>query len=250
MGFENVIGNFPAIEKQHKIDDFEPSLKQKVLNTLAQISIVDKIAAKRAVDIVAKSKVENYLKPHGVYLDIGSGLGHITEEMQKNNEAKDVELLGLEPVWKPLNRVLKRVSSKSEKHENRTFIRATGGNLPLRDNSLDGVSLFFVMHHIPLDGQVMVVNEVKRVLKQDGLLFLVEDTPRNDEEYDRNVIWDKRLNFEGEEDLHNYRSPEKWLEYLKANGFELIEQSDFDDKSPRKNEGVIHHSSFILKRVA
>jgi ubiquinone/menaquinone biosynthesis C-methylase UbiE len=228
-------------------------LKQKILNQLAQISIVDNIAKKRAMDILEKSLIKKYLKPNGTYLDIGSGLGHITEEMIKTGEDKDIQVLGLEPVWKTLNKVLTRVmnQTKDEKGEsgNHTFIRATGGNLPLRDGSLDGASLFFVMHHIPLEGQKSVIEEIKRVLKKDGLLFLVEDTPRNEEEYARNVKWDTRLNFEGPEDLHNYRSPDKWSEYLKANGFELIERSDFDDQSPRKSEGIIHHTSFILKRV-
>jgi ubiquinone/menaquinone biosynthesis C-methylase UbiE len=221
------------------------SLKIKILNMLAEIGFVDEISQRRAIDIVEKSKIREHLKPDGVYLDIGTGFGHIVERIVREEEDKNVKFLALDPAWKPLKKVRKRLAKEAEGRV--SFMKAIGEQLPIKDKSLDGVSLFFVLHHTSLEGQSQIFNEIKRVLKENGLLFLIEDTPGNEQEREGNAKWDRRLNFESKDEKHYYQSNEEWREFFKKNDFELIESAYFEDISPKKNEGIIRHGSYILR---
>jgi ubiquinone/menaquinone biosynthesis C-methylase UbiE len=230
-------------EKGHR---FGPTFFQKILNKLAEIPIADRLGVKRAVTLVEKSQIEKHLKNGGVYLDIGSGLGHIVEEMVKEKGEKKISMLAIEPTWEPLRRVHTRVKKESDNRA--LFAKGEALHLPVKDNSLDGVSIFFVLHHMPQEALEGVFAEVKRVLKEDGKIFLVEDTPKNEDEYARNEKWDRRLNFEGKGEEHYYKSPAEWVEFLTQNGFELVEQVDFSSQSSKKDEGKINHTNFILRK--
>lgn len=73
----------PTVEK--------PSLRTRILNILAEVGLFDKMMQKRAIDTIERSKIMNHLKQGGVYLDIGTGLGHIVERIVKEDENKDIK---------------------------------------------------------------------------------------------------------------------------------------------------------------
>jgi len=221
------------------------SLKEKILHILAEISFADKIAQQRAIDIVGRSKVGEYLKPGGIYLDIGTGFGHIVEQVIQENHYKGIIFLALDPIWRPLRKVQNRLIKKANVHI--LFIKGVGQQLPIKNKSLDGVLLFFVLHHVTPEEGIEILNEIKRVLKDDGLLFLVEDTPENEQERKRNAKWDRRINFESKDKKHNYRNNEEWLEFIKNSGYKLIDQTYFEYSLPKLDKSLIHHWSYILQ---
>lgn len=230
-------------EKPRKWKTWRTRLAQFVTN---RTSIPDNIAIKRAVDLVEQCKTIDYLKQDGLYLDIGTGLGHIVEHVVNEEEGKNVKFLAADPTWKPLNRLKKR--AQKEYSDKVLFMKAQGEHLPVKEKSLDGVTLFFVMHHIAPEDQEQIMSEIDRVLKEDGMLFLTEDAPENEEEKKKNAAWDRRLNFEPKDEAHYYKTNEEWLKFFDDHGYELVENIYFDEESPKKSEGTIRHRSYILKR--
>jgi len=224
-----------------------PRIKQRLAQSVVDTtSIPDKMAIERAVDVVKRSKIRKYLEPDGKYLDIGSGLGHIVEQVVREEDEKNIKYLAVDPTWKPLKRLRKR--TKKEFPDKTLFMKAEGDHLPIAGHSMDGVSLFFVMHHVPTENQQQILDETKRVLKEDGMLFLTEDVPENEEEAERNATWDRRLNFEPKDEPHFYKNDEEWRKFFEQNGFDLLEAAYWEDISKKKNEGVIKHRSYILRK--
>ncbi|MFC1810324.1 class I SAM-dependent methyltransferase [Patescibacteria group bacterium] len=224
-----------------------PSLRQKILQIAADlIAKPDKIAIERSEDLVEQCKIREYLKQDGKYLDVGTGLGHIVEEVVNDEDGKNVTFLALDPIWKPLKRLMKLM--KKGYADKALFMKAEGGHLPVKPHSLDGASLFFVMHHIPPEDQEKIMEEIKLVCKDDATLFLTEDVPENEDEAERNATWDRRMNFEPKGEKHYYKNNQEWLDYFDQHGFELVENIYWDEESPKKKEGLIRHRSYILKR--
>ncbi len=216
-------------------------IKIKILNFLANFKIVDEVFQKRAFDLIENTKIMKYIKNGGVYLDLGAGIGHIAEKI---DEYADVNIIAIDPMWKPIKNVDKRLKNKGS---NVTFLKSGGDKIPIVDNSLDGVALFFVLHHINFDVQEKLLGEIVRVLKKDCYLFLVEDVPASGDDKERILNWDSRHNFEGKNDEHFYRFDDEWQSLVQKSGFEIIENIYFEDISSKKDEGVIPHRCYILK---
>ena len=54
------------------------------------------------------------------------------------------------------------------------FQQAGAENLPVGDNSVDGVFFSYSLHHVPSELYPQVFAEVLRVLKPDGFLYVIE----------------------------------------------------------------------------
>ncbi len=219
------------------------TLKIRFLNVCASLNAVDKILRNRATVLVEQTGIMKYLKKNCVYLDIGTGLGHIAEQIV---EQKDVKLFATEPTWKPLRKLKKRLK---QKNKNVYFMKNGGERVPINSNSIDGVFLYYVLHHIPYDVQKKIINEINRILKMGGMLFLIEDIPSNSEEYERIVRWDSRLNYENANENHYYRNDDDWIEFLKKHALRVVENIYFEDISPKKDEGIIPHRCYVLERI-
>ncbi len=237
-------------ENFYETTSIKPSTRQKILKILIDSpiisSVVDKIGQERAVDLVEKTKIRDHIKKEGKYLDIGTGLGHIIEKVANEEDNKNAKFWAIDPIWKPTKKVQERIKEKGST----LFMAGIGEQLPIKDKSLDGVSLFFVLHHIPPEGQEQIFSEIERVLKDTGLLFLTEDVPENEQEREGNANWDRRLNLEPKTEKHYYKNNQEWLNFLNRKGYELIDESYFEDQSPKKNEGLIRHQSYVLKRIS
>lgn len=197
------------------------------------------------MDLVERLEVADRMVANGAYLDIGSGTGHITVGMALAGERKSARCIGLEPVSKPTGRVKKRIQRRSAVNVN--FARAIGNELPLRENSVDGVSMFFVLHHIPLEIQNLVFDEIQRVMKPGGLFFLWEDTPENDEEYEYHERQDRRLNFEAKSEPHFYRKGDEWDTVFQNRGFELIHKAYFDEPYYKDKSLPVRHTGYVFE---
>jgi len=205
----------------------------------------DQILNRRAAHLVDMLQMGHHMQRDGVYVDIGSGTGHNSVRIAQVSKGLQARFICIEPVTKPTRRVLRRMAKRTDGLLQ--FVRAIGNRLPLSDGHADGVSIFFVLHHIPYDLQLDVLEEVRRVLKPGGLIFLWEDTPENSDEYQANEIWDRRLNFESKHEPHYYRRSDEWQALLESYGFDLVDRVYYEDQSKRRNEGLIRHTGLVCR---
>lgn len=222
----------------------EPNWKIKAMQLVGELGIADKIGRRRAEDIIGHSKIPEHLKAGGVYADIGSSLGQVMEEVMRRAGGKDVKFVGLEPRWKPTGKVRERLKEAGDRA---AFVKGIGEHLPLKDKSLDGAIISFVLHYLPPEFQEKVMTAVKRALKEDGILFLVEDTPETDAERAAYSKWDERLSFGTSPDMH-YKNDREIRAFLAQHGFELIDEAAWAEQSDKKSEGTIRHGSYIARR--
>jgi SAM-dependent methyltransferase len=100
-------------------------------------------------------------------LDFGSGSGRFTPALAMAIGGKAI---GVDPIQKLLD-----LSPRAENVEYRLLPR--DGRIPLDDDSVDVVWISLVLGTITQDADLrMAIAEVERVLKDGGLLFLVENT--------------------------------------------------------------------------
>lgn len=224
-----------------------PTWRTRATNWFFGLKPADQVLRHRAADLIDKLGIADHLKPGGVYVDIGSGTGHIPTQIARTANGLGARFVCIEPVSRPTKRVRRRVQRLTDTHIQ--FVRSLGDRLPVGDATADGVSIFFVLHHIPSPIQLRVLADVRRVLKPGGRLFIWEDTPENAREFAINETWDRRLNFEPRSEPHFYRSGDEWQTLLAQEGFELLQRAYYEDHSRKRNEGTVRHTGFILSRT-
>lgn len=217
-------------------------IKTRFFNAISELPFIDSIFRKRAQIILDKAGLTKHIKENGIYLDTGTGFGHFIDELSTR---KNIRGIGVDPVYKPLRKVKRRLIKKNSPMP---FFNIGGENVPVRDSVVDGAFLFFVLHHIPYDIQKEIILEMKRVLKPEGKLFLMEDVPANSDDWKRIEKWDARVNFEDDDEEHFYRYDNDWKEFLQQQGFTLIENVAFESNSSKKDEGVIPHRCYVLEK--
>jgi ubiquinone/menaquinone biosynthesis C-methylase UbiE len=218
---------------------------------IAETGFYDKHRSqKRAEWFIAETNIKKYLKKGGQYLDIGTGRGHIVErilsDMEKNKKPlKSYACIDLSS--KPARLVQKREGKRKHAEGNNplNFSLASGAHLPFRDQAMDGVSITFALHHMPLEVIDDSINEAKRVIKKDGLIFITEDTVGSEEQREITLRADRLLNFEGIDEVHNYRSIEEWERYFDKRGLEVVDRRGFSSKLPAV--GIVPHHFLVLK---
>jgi SAM-dependent methyltransferase len=100
-------------------------------------------------------------------LDVGCGAGAMTEQMATHGEAKRVVGIDVDEVQ--LEKNARRVWP-----HNLEF-RATGvQQLPFADASIDGITMFKSLHHVPSDLLDAAFREMHRVLRPGGWIYVCE----------------------------------------------------------------------------
>lgn len=108
-------------------------------------------------------------KGHNV-LDVGCGTGVLTRLAAEETGAEG-SVTGIDPA--PAMIGAARVSAQSEKSMAQ-FRVAVIESLPFPDNSFDRVLSSLMLHHLPPDVKLKGLTEVRRVLKPEGRLLLVD----------------------------------------------------------------------------
>lgn len=225
--------------------NLETPFKYRVLNALNILlkPIDKKIGQERAESLIERSEILDHLEDNGTYLDIGTGPGHILEKLLEKAQRKNIKMIGLDPFVKPFEAVRKRLKGK----EGQLFVKGAGQQLPIKEKSLNGAILFFVTHHMPAEDLEQLFAEIERTIKDDGKIFLIEDTPKDAEERERVEKWDRRLNVESATAEHSYSSDTDWKQFFEQYNYELVHEAHFTDESKKKKEGIIPHSSYVLQ---
>lgn len=102
-----------------------------------------------------------------IVLDLGCGTGKFMQKFYKDT----IRYYGLDLSNEQIN-----IAKKKVKSNNVDFICCSAENIPLPDNSVDVIISTWVLGTIlENDRRNQVLNEMKRVLKKDGSIYLVEN---------------------------------------------------------------------------
>ena len=147
-----------------------------------QISYWDRVADKKQFSHPLRLDwLTQYLKtPPATILDYGCGYGRTLVEL---SQAGYTRVVGTDFSESMLGRARREVPHSM-------LVRNDGSALPVKSESIDAVLLFAVLTCIPDDDdQRIVLTEVERVLRPDGLLYisdlLINNDLRNRERYER-----------------------------------------------------------------
>lgn len=105
-------------------------------------------------------------------LDVGTGTGSLALDLSKTA----TQVIGID-----LSADMLEIAKKKNKYNNLTFLLMDASNMNYKDEEFDIVTISLGLHDMPLEIRTSVLKEVKRVLKKDGKLYILEyDLPEND----------------------------------------------------------------------
>lgn len=116
------------------------------------------------------------LAPATRVLDLGCGTGSFLVLLKRLYPSADAT--GLDPDPKALARAEKKAARAQVAIR---FDRGFANELPYADASFDRVFSSFMYHHIPLEDRPQALRELRRVLRPDGSLHLVDFTGPEDQ---------------------------------------------------------------------
>ncbi|NLZ49273.1 MAG: class I SAM-dependent methyltransferase, partial [Clostridiales bacterium] len=139
-----------------------------------------------------------------VVADLGCGTGFVSLAL-----AREASIVFSVDNSTNMLKELKQLASK-EKIKNIYPIRSSLDNLPLFDESLDGIFINMALHHIKEPWKA--INEMHRVIKEDGIV-VISDVMEHDGQWAREEMFDEWLGF----------SNDQIFQWLKEAGFKNIE---------------------------
>lgn len=119
---------------------------------------------KRIIKALSSSGISS-----GRVLDIGSGTGLLCVEIAR--AFKDLEVFGID-ISSDMLGIAKKVLMEEDLKSRVNFIRADASNLPFSKKGFDAVVSYVSLHH--WKDAASVLNEIKRVLKKDGIAFIYD----------------------------------------------------------------------------
>jgi SAM-dependent methyltransferase len=100
------------------------------------------------------------------------------------------------------------------------YIPYDGRHFPVRDRSFDAVLLCYVLHHA--HDASLVLNEVRRVLRENGRVIIYEDNPFS--RWDRAVCWSHNWQWEGRTGRCTFQLESEWRRIFSLAGFKVVSQ--------------------------
>jgi ubiquinone/menaquinone biosynthesis C-methylase UbiE len=147
-------------------------------------------------------------------LDVATGTGSLAIDLSKSAE----KVVGIDLSSKMLD-----VAEKKRKNDNLSFLLMDASCMKFNDEEFDLVTISLGLHDMPLDIRTLVLKEVKRVLKRDGKLYILEyDLPQNP----LGAVSSRLINtFESKYYLDFINSD--FYNYLNTFGFKMEKQSNY-----------------------
>lgn len=100
------------------------------------------------------------------------------------------------------------------------YLTYDGRSFPVRDQSFDAVLLCYVLHHAR--DPRLILNEVSRVLRDDGLAIIYEDIPLL--WWDRLVCWTHDRQWRGRTGPCAFQGVHDWRKTFARAGFEIVSE--------------------------
>ena len=147
-------------------------------------------------------------------LDVATGTGSLAIDLSKSAE----KVIGIDLSSKMLD-----VAEKKRKNDNLSFLLMDASCMKFNDEEFDLVTISLGLHDMPLDIRTLVLKEVKRVLKRNGKLYILEyDLPQNP----LGAVSSRLINtFESKYYLNFINSD--FYNYLNTFGFKIEKQSNY-----------------------
>ena len=134
-------------------------------------------------------------------LDVGCGNGFIAHHLTGILKSK---IVGLDVSAGPMANI--------------DYLPYDGRHFPVQDETFDAVLLCYVLHHA--HDASLVLNEVTRVLKEDGLAIIYEDIP--DCWLDRVACWIHKQQWATRTGTCKFRLGAEWRQLFSSVGFEVV----------------------------
>lgn len=170
-------------------------------------------------------------------LDLGTGTGYLAFPIAINNPG--AEVIGLDIVEKALYRNNKK--AELEGIHNLKFINYDGVTFPFEDESFDMVITRYALHHFPQINDTF--KEISRVLKPNGVLFISDPTP-NEDDIERFV--DAYMQMKKDGHIKFYTKME-WQTLGEKVGLYLIDSFETNIRFPKKKETALEFDKIIDK---
>lgn len=107
-------------------------------------------------------------------LDVGTGLGDFIEVLKESLPGYS-SIIGIDTEQGTVDKAIEK------NRDNRIeFMRMSGENIEFEDNSVDVISISNTLHHLP--NKEKVLHEIKRVVKQNGIIIINEMISDNQSE--------------------------------------------------------------------
>jgi ubiquinone/menaquinone biosynthesis C-methylase UbiE len=119
-----------------------------------------------------RKKVVQQIKPNQKsVLDVATGTGSLAIDLSQTAE----KVVGID-----LSAKMLEVAKKKNNKNNLTFLQMDASKMDFKDEEFDIVTISLGLHDMPLEIRTLVLEDIKRVLKKDGKLFIFEhDLPEN-----------------------------------------------------------------------
>lgn len=158
----------------------------------------------RAYDMALE--IARVIPPGSEVLDIGCGNGFIAHHLSA--------MLGANVVGIDLG------SSADALIDYRRY---DGARFPVDEDSVDAVLLCYVLHHA--HSVCVVLNEMRRVLRDGGLAVIYEDIPRS--WWDKGVCWIHNQQWRGRTGRCTFRRESEWRSLFESFGFKIVSERHF-----------------------
>lgn len=148
-------------------------------------------------------------------LDVATGTGSLAIELSQSAN----QVVGID-----LSADMLAAAERKKRTDNLAFLKMDASNLEFDDESFDLVTISLGLHDMPAEIRTLVLQEVKRVLKKEGRLYLLEyDLPK-----------DKFLGFLSSRFINLFESQyyldfiaSDFEDYLKTCGFRLEKKTNY-----------------------
>lgn len=153
----------------------------------------------RAYDMALE--IARVIPPEAAVLDVGCGNGYIAHHL---SAMLGQSVIGVD--------VMNTTEARID------YRRYDGKHFPVEDKSVDAVLLCYVLHHA--QDVRAVLDEARRVLRDDGLVIVYEDIPRT--WWDKGVCWFHNRQWKDRTGPCTFRVESEWIELFDSSGLELV----------------------------
>ncbi len=157
---------------------WKPALELEVAALTVHSTLFNK-AGDKTGDAKLRASYHNVIKPEipepQDILDLACGVGLSTFALQEIYPQAKITGLDLSPYF------LSVANHNSQQHQaNIDWIHAAGESTGLADDSFDLVSIFLTCHELPQSATRKIFTEVKRVLRPNGHLAIMDMNPQSE----------------------------------------------------------------------
>lgn len=187
----------------------------------------------------ANEVIENFGSEEIRIVDVGGGKGHIMREIIKSNPDKEIKIAEID-----LSDYASEKVSESKEGEKMDSVFGEGENMPIKDKSVEIAAAYFTFQELDNDQQNEILEEIKRVIKDNGRIIIVDEPPQEKQKgvvaRSKNILRNLKVS------KFNLHSDEEWKKFFEENGLEVENFRIFgDDKENEKKQFI----SYVLKKA-